>query len=223
MISMQQPNKLAGTLFIQLSVLMGAFLLFFVLFFSKGVSFLWFNFYHNTTLDVFFTYFTCLGDGIVAVLAVVLLLLLGNRELAGKLFLTFIISGLIAQVLKNLFHAPRPQAFFQKTYHHFITGVTHGGFASFPSGHTTTAFAIATLLACNMRCNKTCITFFVLACGIGYSRIYLGQHFVPDVLAGMMIGICTSMVVENINQFIKIPKLNRYEVPLQHEEPALEL
>lgn len=221
---MQQPNNLAGTLFIQLSVLMGTFLMFFVIFFSKAVSFLWFNFYHDYRLDVFFAYFTYVGDGLFAVLIIVLLLLLGNRKLAGKLFVTFIVSGLVAQVLKNLFHAPRPQSYFlPQTYPHFIAGVTHTGFASFPSGHTTTAFAVATLLACNLRCNKSCITFFVLACGVGYSRIYLGQHFVPDVLAGMVIGISTSMVVENINQFIRIPKLKRYEVPLQHEEPALEL
>jgi len=221
---MQQPNKLAGTLFIQLSIMMGAFLLFFVIFFSKAVSFVWFNFYHNNWLDIFFTWFTYLGDGLVAVLVVVLLLVLGNKKLAGKLFVAFLVSGLMAQVLKNLFHAPRPQSYFlHQTYHHFIAGITHSGFASFPSGHTTTAFAVATLLACHIRRSITCVVFFILACGVGYSRIYLGQHFVPDVLAGMVIGISTAMIVENLTLFIKIPKLKRYEAPIQHEQPAFEL
>jgi membrane-associated phospholipid phosphatase len=220
---MQQPNKFTGTLFIRLSILMVAFLLLLVIFFSKAVSFLWFNMYHNSWLDSFFTYFTNLGDGIVAGLIIVLLLLLGNRMLAGKLLVAFIVSGLVAQVLKNLFHAPRPQSYFlNNTYHHFIAGITHCGFASFPSGHTTTAFAVATLLTCHARCNKTCLLFFVLACGVGYSRVYLGQHFVPDVLAGMVIGITTAMIVENLTLFIKIPKLKRYAAP-QHEQPALEL
>jgi membrane-associated phospholipid phosphatase len=113
-----------------------------------------------------------------------------------QLITTFIASALVAQIMKNLFSMPRPKQFFPAgQYSYFIDGVTHIGFASFPSGHSTSVFALATLLAI-FDTNKTGnILYLLAAVAVGYSRIYLGQHFLGDVLVGSAIGMLTAVLI----------------------------
>jgi len=182
------------------------------------------NGYHNKVLDVFFTYYTWLGDGTLAVVVIVAALLFKKRALAGKLLITFLLSGIVSQILKSYFHAPRPKSFFlHQAYPYFIEGVTHTGFHSFPSGHTTTAFAVACILACNTHKKYWTVLLCLLAAGVAYSRVYLGQHFVEDVLAGMLLGLFTAIIIEYLYSNIKIPTLKRYQPVIQHEQPVIEL
>jgi membrane-associated phospholipid phosphatase len=69
------------------------------------------------------------------------------------------------------------------------------GFASFPSGHTTSVFALATMLALLEKNKRTNVVYLLVAVAVGYSRIYLGQHFLNDVLMGSTIGMLTSLVI----------------------------
>lgn len=111
------------------------------------------------------------------------------------MLISFIISGLAAQIIKNLVNSPRPKLYFEAgQYLHFIDGVNLANNSSFPSGHTATAFAIATVVVL-MISNKKGQLFIVLAAAlVGYSRIYLAQHFLLDVIIGAIIG-CTSGVM----------------------------
>lgn len=159
-------------------------------------SFLWLNFFHCKALDNFFIAYTFIGDGLFSLFLVLFLFFLNNRLLAFRILLAFLISGLIAQLLKKAVHLPRPMAALgPETYHHFIEGVTHSGYNSFPSGHTTSAFALALLCCLHIRSLAVRLLLFFLACMAGYSRIYLGQHFLPDVFVGMLIGGSTAIVV----------------------------
>lgn len=160
--------------------------------FSKSTSFVFLNSFHTDALTRFFRGCTFLGDGLFPLLVAILLLFLQRKKLAAKILFSFVVSGLAAQLLKALFHAPRPMAFFQQMrlpYSKFIEGVTHSGMNSFPSGHTTTVFALAATLAFNSSCKYRCAGFFILATLALYSRIYLGQHFLEDTAAGMFLGI----------------------------------
>ncbi|HBL40024.1 MAG TPA: hypothetical protein DDY98_00015, partial [Ruminococcaceae bacterium] len=58
---------------------------------------------------------------------------------------------------------------------------------SFPSGHTSSSFAAATVLFCNNK--KLGAPALVLAVLIGFSRIYCGVHYCTDVLAGTVVGV----------------------------------
>lgn len=65
-------------------------------------------------------------------------------------------------------------------------------FYSFPSGHTTASFAVVgvVLLRCRL---LTFIPILCLAILIGFSRIYLRVHYLTDVVAGALLGLCCGM------------------------------
>src|SRR5882757_1716114 len=163
---------------------------------GKAASFLYLNPYHQTTLDTFFIYLTFLGDGLFSITIFLILLFLRRYSQACQLMVAFLVSALLAQVLKNLFSMPRPKEFFAPgQYAYFIDGVTHTGFSSFPSGHSTSVFALATLLALFEKNKKWNILYLLGAVAVGYSRIYLGQHFLGDVLVGSFIGVSLAVLV----------------------------
>jgi undecaprenyl-diphosphatase len=58
---------------------------------------------------------------------------------------------------------------------------------SFPSGHSTTSFACATVLA--HYAPRLRIPFFALAALIAFSRVYDGMHYPTDVLTGAVLGV----------------------------------
>lgn len=151
---------------------------------------------HNSLFDTFFFYLTYLGDGIFAALAVILISIHHWKKYKWKL-LTFglsciIGSGLIAQSLKHFVFpdADRPLKFIGKKYLSLIEGVEMHQHYSFPSGHTTSAFTLMAFISFIYfaKKQKMQVVLLVTAVLIGYSRIYLSQHFLEDVVAGAFIG-----------------------------------
>lgn len=92
----------------------------------------------------------------------------------------------IANVLKYCINRPRPF-----TMYAFIEKLSTGGSPSFPSGHTTDAFAIATVICVCYPRWYILLMIYTWAFAVAYSRICLGVHYPSDVLGGMTIGIVT--------------------------------
>ncbi len=157
---------------------------------GKEGSFILLNSYHPFLLNVFFINYTFMGDGIFALCLVgVLFFYFKRKKLAVALLSSFLISGIAVQLIKNLVNSPRPKLYFEPgTYLNFIDGVTLTGNAGFPSGHTATAFAMAIVLACMLKNKKWQLLILPATVLIGYSRIYLAQHFLPDVIVGAILG-----------------------------------
>ncbi len=161
---------------------------------SKGM-FVYLNGMHFTSLDVFFINYTLLGDGIFSVF--VFFILLSQQQFTKGLHVigAYIISGVTVQVLKNAVGAPRPKLVFApEEYANFVQGITLSGSNGFPSGHTTSAFALFTLLAIYSHNKWLGAVYMFLAVTVGYSRIYLGQHFFHDVVVGSLIGTATAVL-----------------------------
>lgn len=168
----------------------------FVIYFGKQHSFLLINGYYNPALDAFFRYITFLGDGVIFV-PVLLYCLLKNRKYLVAVIAGILISTLISQGMKHWVfpHDLRPFSLEASGFIiHQIEGVPLHRLHSFPSGHTTTAFTVAMLLAAIMRNRWWGVVLPFVAMLVAYSRVYLGQHFVTDVCAGMAIGLFSAWI-----------------------------
>lgn len=157
---------------------------------GKAAAFIALNSYHPFYLNVFFINYTFIGDGLFALCLIALYFFYFKKKQQGfALLYSFLISGLAAQLLKNLVNSPRPKLYFEAgTYLNFIEGVTLSGHSGFPSGHTATAFAIATVLVLMMTNKAWQLIILLAAVLVGYSRIYLAQHFLLDVIVGALLG-----------------------------------
>lgn len=89
------------------------------------------------------------------------------------------------------------------TYPNDIKQRTHAGPMSFPSGHTTAAFATATSLSLSVKKWEVVVPAYLYAGLVGYSRMRLGVHYPSDVLAGTLIGIGSGFLVWQIDKAIK--------------------
>ncbi|TSJ38547.1 phosphatase PAP2 family protein [Mucilaginibacter corticis] len=158
-------------------------------------------------------YLTDLGNGWTTVALSAIILLFSYRK-AFILASAYAVTSLSAQVLKFAFDAPRPKLYFhdQLSRIHFVAGTDQLSLHSFPSGHTVTAFSTAILITYWCK-NKTWgLPLLLLAALVGYSRMYLSQHFFEDVTAGSVVGVLLTVIwiwwAENW-KFLKSPKWNR--------------
>jgi membrane-associated phospholipid phosphatase len=121
---------------------------------------------------------------------------------------TFAASAFITLVLKNVTKRDRPYV----TYPEIDNVVEESGY-SFPSGHTSLAFATATSLSMAYPKWYVIAPSFLWAGAVGYSRLYLGVHYPTDVLAGAIVGSGSAFLCYKLNKWInkkkirKVPKL----------------
>lgn len=170
-----------------------------LIFTSRGDEILFFSDKRSFFSDVFFRFFTNLGDGIIFVMAALLLLFWRFRT-ALVIVLLGLAVFLTAASTKKIFAAPRPYSYFKGTEFFdkitFVAGVrVNRGATSFPSGHTMTAFALYGFLALLLS-NKRglALLLFTTALLVGISRMYLVQHFLRDVYLGAITGMMLAIV-----------------------------
>ena len=159
---------------------------------------------HTPARDIFYRYYTQVAEWFPYVVCVALLLFsrIGDGVMATS---ALILSALTTQLFKHLINAPRPLTWFEANLPEvqlpLVDGVRMNYWLSFPSGHTTSFFALAFVVCIlltrsprNPMCPRTIsaaiqLLLFIAATIGGYSRIYLSQHFTADVFAGMVVGI----------------------------------
>jgi membrane-associated phospholipid phosphatase len=183
---------------------------------EKGNDVLWINGHHSDFLDIFFQGATLLGDGIIFV-PIVLATVFIRFELTLVSATAWIGHGLLVSLFKRILvvDAMRPKAYLNNELLHFIPGVDVHSAHSFPSGHTATAFCAAFLIALISRNKLSGVLALIVACLVGYSRIYLLQHFLLDVAAGAFIGCITASLVWILFDFRNKPRWMSRNLKLQ--------
>ncbi len=167
---------------------------FVLVYFRDGAIYRFINGHYNTALDTLLPVITVLGTGFFVVMGAALLLLFPkfrNRQFVLAAALCNIIPALAAQSLKNIFNAPRPLQYLNHaSWIHYVEGQPLQYQLSFPSGHSTAGFALCCFftLLLQEKHRYWGLLFFLIALAVGYSRIYLSQHFFSDVYAGSLIG-----------------------------------
>ena len=145
---------------------------------------------------------THMGEPAVLVLltlAVAVLWSVEHRARAARL-LIFSTLGvvLLNEILKLVFHRPRPAAFF---------GYQEPSTYSFPSGHSVTSLCfygvLAWILAARLPSRRSRAVLYtvagVLVLLIGFSRVYLGVHYLTDVIGGYALGVAWLVGVGKIS------------------------
>ncbi len=114
-------------------------------------------------------------------------------ERALYFFTAIAVSGIAAQVIKHLVGRARPKLFAVDGAFHFQALSLPDELASFPSGHTTSAFAAAVALGfMRPRARPWLLAGAVL---IGLSRVLVGAHYPSDVVGGAALGSLVSFAL----------------------------
>ena len=146
----------------------------------------------NKYLDKIMYRITDLGGAVFTSIFALGLVLVGNSKvklIGVEAIIALFFGQIFVQSLKKLMSRERPYKIL-KHLHTF--GIEMRDY-SFPSGHTTASFSLATTIALNMP--RTAVFVLVLAFIIGMSRVYLGVHYPTDVAAGIFIGVFASLAV----------------------------
>jgi len=192
----------AFAIFVQFFILILILGFFWSLVLNKLEIHTYLNCYHSVFLDYFFQVITVLGDGVFAIIVSVFIFFVKEKKQGILLILTFLISALLVQILKNFifFDSMRPLFYIQsgELKVEIVEGLKLHLYNSFPSGHTTTIFAMCSMFSLFVKSRKFGIFLFVIALATAYSRIYLSQHFFQDTLAGALIGVTVSLIIFQI-------------------------
>jgi membrane-associated phospholipid phosphatase len=141
--------------------------------------------WHCPGMDMVVGWLNPIGSGVTLLIVCLALALLGWTCARSRICqagcvgaLTFIVAGLVEYALKYLVGRPRPAA----------AGPLFGlELDSFPSGHATSVFAVATVLGAVYP--RLRWPLYTLAAAIALGRVYLARHYLSDIVAGALIGL----------------------------------
>jgi undecaprenyl-diphosphatase len=167
---------------------------------------------HNQFFDFFFSFLSLRGNSIIIWAVIVLFLVFFElKKHHYRLIILFLISFLttaflVNVVIKNIIRRPRPNL---QTSNFKLQTYQCPKDYSFPSGHAATAFAAATIIAHYDKKRKW--FYYLVASLIGLSRIYLGCHYLSDVVGGGIIGYFISSIT--VNGLLKCPIFGHLNCP----------
>lgn len=147
---------------------------------------------HSPIMDKFMIIMTSIGNGglIWILISLILIITPKYRKVGIMTICALILTTIIGEgILKHLIRRPRPFISLPDIKL-LITAPTS---YSFPSGHTGSAFAAAGILGAMIKKSKPYV--ITLAILIAFSRLYLFVHYPEDVLAGIILGLCSAQIV----------------------------
>ena len=143
-------------------------------------------------LNSFFIYFDKINGLVILAFFLLYFIIKKEYRTIKPYTVNIILVYLISYALKFLIHRPRPGIEFLP----LIIKTGYSSVFSFPSGHTIAAFSILPFL----KTKKEKITWLVIAIFIAYSRLYLGVHYLSDVIAGILLGLLFANISKKITR-----------------------
>jgi membrane-associated phospholipid phosphatase len=110
---------------------------------------------------------------------------------------SLVTASVITNIMKYSINRKRPFEMYPD-----IQKESGGGSPSFPSGHTSSAFSLATSLSLNYPEWYIILPSYAWAGAVGYSRMHLGVHYPSDVLAGALIGSGSAWLCWKLNKIV---------------------
>lgn len=163
--------------------------------FSKEQIHLFLNKLNSPFFDFFFKYVTQFG-AFLLIAPIIVAMAFFKIRYAMIAIASSLLATIIVQILKRIIwvDSPRPKVVFQDLADlHYVEGVRIHSSHSFPSGHTAGAFALFIVLALINKRPVCQFLFLMTALLVGYSRMYLSQHFLIDVVVGSLVGTISAV------------------------------
>jgi membrane-associated phospholipid phosphatase len=182
-----------------------------VLWYPKADVHLYINQFHTPFRDLFFKYVTVLGSGYAALILCIIFLFIRIRY-SIITFTSWTITGLLVQFLKHIVFPDmnRPIRYFKDLAElNLVQGVELSRYFTFPSGHAATAFVLCFILALLSKRTWVRLLLILSAWIIAFSRVYLSQHFLEDILFGSLLGILSVIIFYWYFHRLKIPWADR--------------
>ncbi len=124
------------------------------------------------------------------------LALVEMTQLYAFLFVGVGLPGLISNLMKRAIGRGRPHLLDQVGSLNFENFFNDWTYQSFPSGHTTTAFALAFVIG--FLSKRWLLPLVIVAAVVGVSRVAVGAHYPTDVLGGIVVGTLGAYAVRNV-------------------------
>ena len=156
----------------------------------------------------------------IGVGAVILYLLIRNkggwREALTVVLITVLAIALADQIsssiIKPLVERPRPSRGEIAEWISLVNGY-RGGRYGFVSSHAANSIAVVTWLSVLFKGKLVRTLMFTWALGNCYSRIYLGVHYMGDIIGGILVGLFSAWVCIKLYRYIHQRLEVRYNVP----------
>jgi membrane-associated phospholipid phosphatase len=164
-------------------------------------AFLFFNLRGSRPLWLDWTMigFTQIGGGFAALVVGLILFWGGLRLAAYELILGTLTLWIVVELVKALVRRSRP---FIRVTEARIVGYRASG-RSFPSGHTSQAFFMATLIAPHFHASPwVMFLLYAIALLVGITRMYVGAHYPRDVLAGAILGSAWGLLGALVDDYV---------------------
>ena len=181
----------------------------FQIFFSENIN-VFFKDLGTPLLDALFKVVTNIGSEPVYILLASLIFWCLNKKTGIRMMYVIMFSAYTALVAKNLFGMPRPPDYLHK--------VTENEFG-FPSGHAQVSTGFWGYLGIRSRKNRIIIVGAVAVILVSFSRLYLGVHYLGDVVGGIIFGLTVAFISYKgetlcLNMFNRQSRNSKYLIAL---------
>jgi len=146
-------------------------------------------------LDKVFAGVTSMGDIMFYIGIISLIYWCFSKKTGIKLFCLILFLGYLGVFLKNIFKTPRPNKVLWRA--------EAEGYG-FPSGHMTVTTGFWSYLMMTMRKKWITIIASIIIFFVAFSRIYLGVHFILDIIGGFLVGLAVALCFYYLETKIRI-------------------